>query len=107
MKWQHVQDNWPAFFEAILDKWPEADEDALEEIDGDQRAFVAYIADLAGLDAAEAREEIRDWLKGELPADVVMDPRHDDHSIRLSGKFLPEGEDESDDDARYGDDDNE
>jgi hypothetical protein len=34
-----------------------------------------------------------------------MDPRHDDHSIRLSSKFLPEGEDEYDDDARFGDDD--
>ena len=40
----------------------------------------------------------------ETTIDVVMDPRHDDHSIRLSGKFMPEGEDELDDDAKYGDD---
>ncbi|MCB2129242.1 MAG: hypothetical protein KDE03_09240 [Rhodobacteraceae bacterium] len=104
MKWQHVQENWPAFYEAISDRWPDADEAELDEIDGDQRAFVAYIADLEGLDTGEALEEVREWLRGELPADVVMDPRHDDHSIRLSGKYLPEGEDESDDDARYGDD---
>lgn len=106
MKWHHVQENWPAFFEAILDKWPEADEAELDEIDGDQRAFIAYVAELTGQEAADAREEIRDWLAGELPSDVVMDPRHDDHSIRLSSKFLPEGEDELDDDARYGDDEN-
>ena len=53
----------------------------------------------------EAREEIRDWLVGELPSDVVMNPVHDNHSISLSRKFVPEGEDESDDDARFGDDD--
>ncbi|WP_347309809.1 hypothetical protein [Defluviimonas sp. SAOS-178_SWC] len=104
MKWHHVQENWPAFFEAIIDKWPDADEDELEEIDGDQRAFIAYIARLTETEPGDAREEIRDWLSGELPSDVVMDPRHDDHSIRLSGKFLPEGEDESDDDSRFGDD---
>ena len=56
------------------------------------------------METADAREEIRDWLSGELPSDVVMDPRHDDHSIRLSGKFMSEGEDELDDDAKYGDD---
>lgn len=107
MKWHHVQENWPAFFEAIIDRWPDAEEDELEEIDGDQRAFIAYVARLTEVEPADAREEIRDWLSGELPSDVVMDPRHDDHSILLSAKFLPEGEDESDDDARFGDDDKE
>lgn len=107
MKWHHVQENWPAFFEAIIDRWPDAEEDELEEIDGDQRAFIAYVARLTEAEPADAREEIRDWLSGELPSDVVMDPRHDDHSILLSAKFLPEGEDESDDDARFGDDDKE
>ncbi|MCR9148777.1 MAG: hypothetical protein NXH83_01250 [Rhodobacteraceae bacterium] len=104
MKWHHVEENWPAFFDAILDRWPDADEAELEDIDGDQRAFVRYIAELTEQEPAEAAQEIRDWLVGELPSDVVMDPRHDDHSIQLSGKFLPEGEDEFDDDARYGDD---
>lgn len=104
MKWHHVQDNWPAFFEAILERWPEADADELDGIDGDQRAFVAYIAELTGQEPAEAREEIRDWLVGELPSDVVMNPVHDNHSISLSSKFVPEGEDEYDDDSRFGDD---
>ncbi len=105
MKWHHVQENWSAFFDAIMDRWPEADESDLEDIDGDQRAFVRYIAELGDQEPAEAAQEIREWLVGELPSDVVMDPRHDDHSISLSKKFMPEGEDELDDDARYGDDD--
>ncbi len=104
MKWHHVQENWAAFYEAIMDRWPGADESELDEVDGDQRAFVTYIAELTGQEPGDARDEIREWLSGELPSDVVMDPSHDDHSIRLSAKFLPEGEDELDDDARYGDD---
>lgn len=105
MKWQQVQDNWPAFIEVITERWPETDEDSLEEIDGDQRAFIAYIAEVTGLDPAEARDEIREWLSGEIPSDVVMDPIHDNRSMALSAKFVPEGEDEYDDDARFGDDD--
>ncbi len=104
MKWHHVQDNWPAFYEAILDRWPDAEESALDEIDGDQRAFIAYITELTGQEPEEARAEIREWLAGEIPSDVVMDPRHDNHSIALSQKFVPEGEDEYDDDSRFGDD---
>lgn len=103
MRWSNVQANWPAFYEAITEKWPGADEDELDEIDGDQRAFITYIAELSGQDPAEARDEIRDWLTGELPSDVVMDPLHDNHSILLSEKFVPEGEDEFDDDSRFGD----
>ncbi|MGB3179543.1 MAG: hypothetical protein WBH14_02410 [Albidovulum sp.] len=104
MKWHHIAENWSAFYDAITDRWPEADEADLDEVDGDQRAFIRYIAELQATEFAEAREEITEWLRGELPSDVVMDPHHDHHSINLSAKFLPEGEDESDDDARYGDD---
>lgn len=105
MKWQHVQMNWPAFFEAIESRWPDVEEDRLEDIDGDQREFVAYIAEIEAIDPAEARDEIREWLTGEIPADVIMDAVHDNHSIMLSAKYVGEGEDESDDDARFGDDD--
>ncbi|MFD1883801.1 hypothetical protein [Paracoccus pacificus] len=105
MKWSHVKANWTAFYEAIQEKWPEADDAELDEIDGDQRAFIAYIAEISEMDPEEAREEIRDWLVGEIPSDVVMDPGHDNHSIALSSKFVPEGEEEMDDDSRFGDDD--
>ena len=40
MKWHHVKDNWPAFSEAIIDRWPDADEGALDDIDGDHAAFI-------------------------------------------------------------------
>ncbi|MFI0394735.1 hypothetical protein [Paracoccus jiaweipingae] len=105
MKWHHVQENWPAFYEAIQDKWEDADEDRLDEIDGDSKAFVAYIAELTDQDPREASEEITEWLAGEIPSDVVMDPIHDNQSIRNSSKYIPEGEDEYDDDSRFGDDD--
>lgn len=104
MKWQHVQDNWPAFYEAILDRWPKAAEGALDDVDGDQTAFVDYIASLGAQSKSDARDEILEWLQGELPSDVVMDPLHDNKSMMLSEKFIPEGEDEYDDDARFGDD---
>ena len=105
MKWHHVQENWSAFYEAILDKWPDADEAELDEIDGDQRAFIAYLVEVTGQEPAEIREELREWLVGEIPSDVVMDPVHDNHSIALSSKFVNEGEDEFSDDSRFGDDD--
>lgn len=104
MKWHHVQENWAAFYEAIIDKWPEADESELDEIDGDQRAFIAYLVEVTGQEPEEIREELREWLVGEIPSDVVMDPVHDNHSIALSSKFVNEGEDEFSDDSRFGDD---
>lgn len=106
MRWANVQANWPAFYEAIAEKWPEADEDELDAIDGDQHAFIRYIAEVTGQEVAETKDEIREWLAGEIPSDVVMDPSHDNHSIALSAKYVGEGEDEYDDDARFGDDNN-
>ena len=67
--------------------------------------FEKALAELEQIEPDEAREEVREWLAGEIPADVVMDPKHDNHSIMLSAKFVGEGEEESDDDARFGDDD--
>lgn len=104
MKWTQVQENWSAFYEAMADKWPDIDEARLDEIDGDQRGFIAYVAELIGGEAEDARAEIREWLAGEIPSDIVMDPSHDDRSMRLASKYIGEGEDEYDDDARFGDD---
>lgn len=105
MKWHHVQENWAAFYEAIIDKWPEAEQSELDEVDGDQRAFIAYLVSATGQEPAEIREELREWLVGEIPSDIIMDPGHDNHSIALSSKFVSEGEDEFSDDSRFGDDD--
>ena len=73
MKWTNVQENWSAFYEAILDRWPDADEADLDEIEGDQRGFVTYIAELTGQEPHEARDEIRTWLAEELPSDLLLD----------------------------------
>lgn len=105
MRWQHIQGNWRAFYDAILSRWPDADLDLLDGIEGDQRAFIGYIAEIGGIEPDEAQAEIREWLAGEVPTDVVMNPRHDNHSIAMSAKYVSPGEDESDDDARFGDDD--
>ena len=105
MRWSHVQENWTAFYEAIQEKWEDADEAMLDEIDGDQRAFIKYLAEVTGQEIPEIKDEIREWLAGEIPSDVVMDPIHDGHSIALSAKYVGEGEDEFADDARFGDDD--
>jgi hypothetical protein len=104
MKWHHVKENWSAFYEAIIDKWPQIDESDLDEIDGDQGAFLEHLAETTGQEPEEVREELREWLVGEIPSDIVMDPSHDNHSIALSGKFVNEGEDEFSDDASFGDD---
>ena len=62
-------------------------------------------SDTAGRLFNKVGEELREWLAGEIPSDVVMDPAHDNHSIALSAKYVGEGEDEFADDARFGDDD--
>lgn len=105
MRWQHVQANWSAFFEAIQSRWPDVDFDDLEDVDGDYRNFIDYIASVEALDEDEAEEEIREWLRGELPADVIMDTAHDNRSILMSRKYVSEDGDESDDDQLFGDDD--
>lgn len=73
MKWSDVQENWAAFYETILEKWPDADEAELDEIEGDQRAFITYIAELTGQEPGDARDEIRDWLANEIPSDLLLD----------------------------------
>ncbi|WP_339107294.1 hypothetical protein [Thioclava sp. GXIMD4216] len=107
MKWSHVEQNWTAFYEAITDRWPDLTEDDLEEIDGDRRAFIKAVCDATGDEAEDVAEELREWLAGELPSDVVMDPTHDDHSIRNSAKYVGDGEDEYDEDENFGDDEEE
>ena len=69
------------------------------------RAHEEAGAEATGQEPSEIREELREWLAGEIPSDVVMDPAHDNHSIALSAKYVGEGEDEFADDARFGDDD--
>ncbi len=104
MRWNDVQSNWSAFHAPILQRWPEADENRLINIAGEERAFQHYIASLTGQDQAAVRDDIATFLQGEMPADVITDPHHDNASITDAGDYVPAGEDPSDDDARFGDD---
>lgn len=104
MRWSHVAENWGAFQGRLLERWPGADADDLATLDADRDRVVAYLARLTGQTEAEVIVDLRDWLEGEVPADVVMDSAHDDASMAQSARYVPEGEDPSDDDRRFGDD---
>lgn len=81
MKWHAVAENWSQFYDAIMEKWPEASEEALDDIDGEQADFVAYIADLMGVEPSDAREEVIEWLANELPADLLLESYDDDNDM--------------------------
>ncbi len=103
MKWQEVAADWPAFQEAILTRWPEADPDEVAAIDGDRARFNAYLGQLEGVTPREAEEAIDEWLAGPMPADVVMDDHLDNLNIRRSRAHIPPGEDVYADDQAFGD----
>ena len=103
MKWKHVEENWSAFYEAIEEKWPDVAQEDLDAIDGDQKRFVEYLIEQTGQDAEDITEELREWLAGELPSDVVMDPTHDNRSLNNVGKYVNEGEDVYDADENFAD----
>ena len=104
MKWSQVEANWSAFIEPITQRWPEADPDALADIDGDRKETLRHIAETSGMSLAEAQEELNDWLDSGVPLDVLMDESNDNDQIVASGRFIPAGEDVYDDDSAFGDD---
>jgi hypothetical protein len=105
MRWHDVQKNWPAFVPALMERWPDAEEEDLIGVDGDQARFIALVATVTGQSAEDAAEEVRDWTEGALPADVVLDEHHDNASINDAARYVPPGEEPLDDDRRFGDDD--
>ncbi|MFQ1702429.1 hypothetical protein ACJ5NV_17730 [Loktanella agnita] len=105
MQWKDVAQNWTAFTPRILTRWPALDEDEVLAIDGDQDGFLTYLSKTKGEDPVAAQMELADWLMGEEPADVVMDPTRDNARIKASGQNIPAGEDALSDDKRFGDDD--
>ncbi|MBV0912140.1 hypothetical protein [Anianabacter salinae] len=104
MQWTRVEANWAAFVDPILQTWPDADEDEIASIDGDREAFTDYIATVEQIERIEAQEQIAEWLEGAIPSDVRMDEEMDAEGYAESRKHLMEGEDPSDDDAKFGDD---
>ncbi|NUB43181.1 hypothetical protein GEU84_002195 [Fertoebacter nigrum] len=104
MRWRTVSQNWEAFHGLMLETWPDLDENALIALDGDRAGLVELLAETRGLTSDDAANEVAEWLEGAVPADVHMDEHHDNAGITESRRYVPPGEDPSDDDARFGDD---
>ena len=103
MQWNAVETNWPAFIEAIMQRWPQTEEEDLLALEGDRDRLMAYIAERHDLTPAEANEQIIAWLQGEVPADVAMDETRDNENVRASAAHIGTGEDVYADDRNFGD----
>ena len=104
MNWSQVKEDWPAFIDAVIDQWPQADREELEDLEGDRAEVRAYLVQATGDDAVTIEEEIREWLQSDVPLDAMMDESKDNDMIRESGRYIPEGEDVYADDREFGDD---
>lgn len=104
MRWRSVKQNWEAFQESLLETWPDLTEEDLIEIDGERGPLEARLAEVTGDDPEDVAQQVEEWLEGAVPSDVHMDEHHDDESIRDSRLYMSPGEDASDDDRKFGDD---
>ena len=104
MEWKVIRREWTALVPAILQRWPEAEEEDLLQLDGSRESLAGYLVQATGREYDALREEISDWRAGGIPADVRMDAVNDNLNIRSSGRYLGEGEDVYDDDRAFGDD---
>jgi hypothetical protein len=104
MRWTYVAQNWDAFHEAMAERWPHLEEDALMAVEGERAALERLLME-AGTDSRDdVAADIDEWLEGAVPADVRMDPHLDNAAISQSGRYVAPGENPSDDDAKFGDD---
>ena len=102
MQWKDIARHWSAYTPQILTRWPELDETDVLAIDGDQDAFINYLARKKGGDRVAAQMAIADWLYQAEPADVIMDESRDNERISASAQNIAEGEDPLSDDAKFG-----
>ena len=102
MQWTAVKSNWPAFIEAIMQRWPATSENELLALDGDRERLANHIAEAEGLEPQEAERQVAEWLQGAVPADVAMDETRDSENIRASAAHIPVGEDVYSDDKDFG-----
>ncbi|WP_435168088.1 hypothetical protein [Falsirhodobacter sp. 1013] len=104
MRWRTVEQNWEAFHESLLDTWPVLSEDDLIDVEGDRQTFQQRLIELTGEEPDDVAQQIEEWLEGAVPSDVHMDEQHDNQSILDSELYVSPGEDASDDDRKFGDD---
>ncbi|EAQ03627.1 hypothetical protein OB2597_03367 [Pseudooceanicola batsensis HTCC2597] len=104
MQWSQISENWEAFTPAILDRWPEAQEDDVLALDGSATALAVYLSEVTGESSRDTLAQIEDWRMGRIPTDVAMDETLDNEHIQESERHLDDGEDPSDRDDLFGDD---
>ena len=104
MQWTAVKSNWPAFTEALMQHFPNTEENDLLALEGDREALVDYIAQRQDVARPEADRQVAEWMQGAVPADVAMDETRDGDNIRASAAHIPVGEDVYSDDKDFGDD---
>ncbi len=105
MFWSDMPANWPSHVPSLLTRFPKLDEDDVLATDGDREQLAAHLADTFAYSRADARASLDTWIEGLEPVDAVMDEGRDNARISASGRDLSPGEDPSDDDAKFGDDD--
>lgn len=96
--------DWPALFPSLKARFPNLTDDILIDVDADRSRLEDAIADRHDMSPEDAQEALSDWMQGPEPADAFAHPSHDHAAIAESGAYVPDGEDPSDDDARFGDD---
>lgn len=96
--------DWVPFRDPILSRYPELDDAALEDADGSTARLARMIAERQDIEPEEAQQDLHEFLDGPMPADAYAAPVHDDAAVRDSARYVPAGEDEFDDDERFGDD---
>ena len=96
--------DWPAFFASLKARFPNLNDDILIDVDADPARLEVAVATHHDLTRAEAQAAVAEWMQGPEPADAFAHPTHDNAAISGSRAYVPDGEDPSDDDARFGDD---
>ncbi|WP_407493427.1 hypothetical protein [Pseudooceanicola sp. MF1-13] len=105
MQWTDIARDWAAFTPAIQDRWPEAEEEDLLALNPTEDALAGYLSQQTGEEFRDVKAQVREWQMGQIPTDVAMDPLRDNANISDSHRHLAPGEDPSDRDDLFGDDD--
>lgn len=105
MSVKQFHEDWVPFRDAILSTYPELDDGDLADADGSTSELAKIIAVKQDTTPADAQQALHAFLEGPMPADAYADPSHDDAAVAETGAYVPPGEDPSDDDRRFGDDD--
>ncbi len=99
-----LRNDWPALFSSLRARFPNLTDDVLIDVDADIARLETAVASSQALSRSDAREAVAEWMNGPEPADAYAHPTHDDAAISESNRYIPDGEEASDDDARFGDD---